>query len=394
MPMSRGATALVIVGIALASINLRTAVTSVGALLPQLQRELGMSGGVAGVLTTLPVLCFALFGSQAAALSRRLGQHRTVAIALAALVAGLVVRVLSANLWVFLPASALALAGCALGNVLMPALVKRHFPDRIGPMTTLYSTGLAAGTTIAAATTVPISAAAGGWQVALGCWAVLAAAALVPWVGLIRHDVKARVAAARIAPRRMLRTRIGLAMPVYFGGQSLQAYIGFGWLTKRYVDAGMPDSRAGTMLAIMTAVQIPVALAVPALAARMRSQRPLVVTMIAIYVLGYAGLFAAPTDLPWAWAALIGIAGGAFPLALTMIGLRASTTAGTTALSGLTQSVGYLIAGGGPLLVGVLHDATGGGWTAPFTLIFAALVPQLIAGWICARPGHIEDEIA
>ncbi|MYV39199.1 MFS transporter, partial [Streptomyces sp. SID1328] len=172
---------VVIVGIVLAALNLRPAITSLGALLEEVRDGLGMSGGVAGLLTSVPPLCFALFGATAPRLARRFGPGAVVCAGMTAITAGLLIRPYIGSTAGFLAASALALMGIALSNVLMPVIVKRWFPDRVGTMTGLYSMALALGTAVAAAVTVPMTGALGGhWQSGLAVWAVLAGIAVLP----------------------------------------------------------------------------------------------------------------------------------------------------------------------------------------------------------------------
>jgi CP family cyanate transporter-like MFS transporter len=296
---------------------------------------------------------------------------------------------------VFLLMSVLALAGGAMGNVLLPTLVKRHFPDRIGPMTAVYTTALAVGTTSAAAMTVPVSRLGGtdGWRLGLGVWALLAAVAVLPWLGLLRGEVRRGTPHGDHRATALLRSPVAWALAVYFGSQSLQAYVAFGWFAQLYRDAGLSAQRAGLLVAFLAALSIPVSMVMPAWAARVRSQRPLIVLLVVMYVVSYVGLLVAPRTAPWLWAALAGLASAAFPLALTLIGLRTRTPGTTAALSAFAQSVGYLLAGTGPLLVGVLYGATGG-WGWPFVLLFVALVAMLVSGWIVGRERYVEDDLA
>jgi hypothetical protein len=181
-------------------------------------------------------------------------------------------------------------------------------------------------------------------------------------------------------------------LAAFFGLQSMQAYSVFGWFAQVYRDAGFSAATAGILLGVITAMSIPLSLWVPAKAARMENQRWLVVGLIGCYPVGYLGLIFAPVAGAWVWAVFVGAAAAVFPLVLTLIGLRARTGAGTAALSGFTQSVGYLMAALGPLFVGVLYDLTGG-WTAPLSLLLALVVPQLVAGLIVSRPSYIEDHL-
>jgi len=173
----------------------------------------------------------------------------------------------------------------------------------------------------------------------------------------------------------------------------MQAYVSFGWFALFFrEEAGVSATRAGLLVAVYAALSIPVSLVIPTLAARMRSQRPILAALVACYGVAYAGMLAAPLAGAWVWVVLAGIGSGAFPLVLTLIGLRSRTPEVTTALSAFTQSVGYVLAGGGPVLVGVMHGS-GLGWGPTFVLLFGALTVMAAAGWRAAAPGVVEDDL-
>ncbi|MGN9811240.1 MFS transporter [Micromonospora sp. BQ11] len=380
----------------LVAVNLRAAVTSLGALLDEVRGGLGLSATMAGFVTTLPTIAFAGLGALTPWLVRRYAPARVLVVAMFALAVGQVLRVLTDSPLVFVLTSALALAGIAVANILLPMLVKQHFPHRTGLVTGAYTMALTVGTTAAAASAVPIAHAFGSWRAGLGVWAGLAAVAVLPWVPLA---LRARAAARRAtrtaaaAPRvriRPGRTRLGWAMAVYFGAQSLSGYAIMGWLAQLFRDAGYRPETAGLLLAGVTALGVPIALLMPTLAGRLRTLRPLVFGLTTASSLAYLGLALAPHDGALLWVALLAIGQGAFPLILTTIGLRARTADGTVALSAFAQSTGYVIAALGPLLVGVLYEATGG-WTAPIGFLLAALAVQTGAGMVIARPRYIED---
>ncbi|GLZ75284.1 MFS transporter [Actinorhabdospora filicis] len=386
---------LLVAGVLLTAMNLRTAVTSVGPLLDEIRSGLGMNNVLAGVLTTLPVLAFAGLGGLTPALGRRLGERRLLIIALLTMSLGLVARAFSHSVPLFLVFSALALAGGAVGNVAIPAVVKRHFPDRVGPMTTAYSTALAVGTMITAAFTVPLEHAFdGNWRLAMGVWVVPALLAVVPWA-LWRdpaRDAEDRAEAA--APvKRVWRSRLAVMMVIFFGMQSMIAYVMFGWLAQLFRDTGRTASQAGLMLAVFTAISIPVSMIVPSVAAKLRDQRPVLFTLVGLYLVGLPGLVLGRGALQWAALVVTGVAMGTFPLVLTLFGLRTRSPQGTAALSAFAQSGGYLIAGTGPLLVGVLYQVTDG-WAAPFALLIAAALVALVTGAYIARDRYLEDELA
>lgn len=401
---------LVVVGLVLAALNLRPAITSLGALLKEVSDDLHMSGSVAGVLTSVPPLCFAVFGIAAPRLARRFGPAAVVCAGMAAILAGLALRPFAGGTAAFLAASALALMGIALSNVLMPVIVKTYFPDRIGSMTGLYSMALALGTSLAAAATVPMTEALGGsWRLGLGVWAVVAALAVLPWLPLVRGRAaavpapadggaapasrapSATAAAQAPAAPRITRSRTAWTLAVYFGLQATGAYITMGWMPQIFRDAGVPASTAGVLLAVTMVMGVPLAFVIPGLATRMRHQGPIVVGLGLCGLAGYTGLYLAPAGGAWVWALLLGISNCSFPLALTMIGMRSRTGAGVVKLSAFAQSVGYLISIPGPLLVGVLYQHSGG-WGLPVMLMGGLMIPQMIVGTLAGRDRTVEDE--
>ncbi|MGW6899203.1 CynX/NimT family MFS transporter [Streptomyces sp. NPDC054919] len=388
---------LVAVGLVLTALNLRPAITSLGALLEEVRDGLHMSGSLAGVLTSVPPLCFAVFGIMAPRLARRFGPGAVVCAGMVAIAAGLVIRPFVGSTAGFLAASALALMGIAVSNILMPVIVKRWFPDRVGSMTGLYSMALALGTALAAAVTVPMTDALGGsWKAGLGIWAVLAAAAVLPWIPLMRDGRGAPGQATAQqhgdAPTlRITRSRTAWGLACFFGLQATAAYIAMGWMPQIFRDAGVSAGTAGVLLAVTMAMGVPLAFVIPRVAARMKNQGPIVVFLCACGLVGYAGLYFAPAGGAWAWALLLGIANCAFPLALTMIGMRSRSGAGVVRLSAFAQSTGYLISIPGPLLVGVLYQHSGG-WGLPIALMAGLMVPQMVAGILAGRDRTIEDE--
>lgn len=391
--------ALVLAGMLLVALNLRAAITSLGALLDEVRTGLALSGTLAGFITTLPTIAFAIFGALTPWLVRRFSPARVLVVAMLALATGQLLRVATGSALVFLLTSALALAGIAVANILLPMLVKQHFPHRTGLVTGAYTMALTVGTTVASASAVPIAHAFGSWRAGLGVWAGLAAIAVLPWVPLA---LRARAAARRATPAvaatagrvriRPERTRLGWAMAVYFGTQSLSGYAMMGWLAQLFRDSGYRPQDAGLLLAGVTALGVPVALLMPVLAGRLRTLRPLVLSLSTAMALAYLGLAVAPHGLALLWVALLAIGQGAFPLILTTIGLRARTAEGTVALSAFAQSTGYVIAALGPLLVGILYEATGG-WRVPIGFLLIALAVQTAAGLAIARPRYVEDEV-
>jgi len=387
---------LVLLGIAVLAFNLRPAAVSVGPVLDDIRADLGMSGTEAGILTSLPVIAFAVFGAAAPRLAALMGPHRLTLASLIGVAVGLFGRSQVDGVPAFLALSLLALAGMATANVLLPSLVRLHFPDRVGSVTAVYTTALAVGLTCASVLTVPVSEAYDGWRTGLAVWGATAAIAVLPWLALVRHDRRAKhddtARPPALSLRQVGRTRLGRLMAAFFAFQSLQAYAIFGWFAAVFRDAGFSGTTAGLLLGVITGVSIPLGFIVPALAGRMTNVAPIVVVLFACYPIGYIGMMLAPNAGAVLWAVLLGVAIGTFPLILVLIPLRARTPSGTAALSGFTQSVGYLAAAIGPFAVGVVHDATDG-WTWPLALLLVMSLPILPIGLAVSKPTYVEDEL-
>ncbi len=389
---SRNQTWLLVAALALTGLSMRTAVTSVGAALDDLQDGLHASGGVAGIITTLPVICFAGLGALTPRLSRAFGSHRLLVVALLVSAAGTALRPIGGSAVWFALLSIAALFGGAVSNVLLPSLVKEHFPDRIGAMTAIYTTALAIGTTAAAGLTVPIGNAGGGWRFGLGSWAVVCVIAMLPWLPTLRGDhALVGTTGTNISMAALGRSRTAWALTVFFAMQSVQAYIAFGWFARFLDDHGISHGRAGAMVAVLSAVGIPVSLVAPRVP--MHWHRPVIAAFGLCNVIAYVGLAVAPVGGAWVWMVLAGIGGGMFPISLTLIGLRARTAATTAALSGFVQAIGYVVAGTGPLLFGALFGATGS-WTLPLTVLFVALAVTMVAAWPSTADRYVDDELA
>jgi CP family cyanate transporter-like MFS transporter len=368
--------------VALVAFNLRPAVASVGPVLPEARADLSLSGFGAAFLTFLPVLCFGLLAVAAPRLARRSGIEPVLLGVLVAVAVGLAGRVVDGPVLLYL-GTALAGGAIAIGNVLVPPLIKRDFPDRTGLMMGVYTMAVAGSAALAAGLTVPLGDVLGsGWRGALGVWAVPAVLAAAAWLPQVRaHTRPAR------SPSGPSLARSGLAwqVTIYFGLQSLSFYAVLAWLPSIYREYGMSPAAAGLLLSVAGLVQIPVALLLPPLASRAANQVAHIAGSTLLIGLGLAGVLLAPTSLPYLWAVLIGVGQGAcFALGLNLFVLRTRRVHDTARLSAMAQSIGYVICAFGPLLVGLLHEATRS-WAIPLILLLALLVPQLVCGMLSGR---------
>jgi CP family cyanate transporter-like MFS transporter len=374
----------------LVALNLRPAIASVPPVLPDIQRDLGLSGTAAGVLTALPVVCLGVFAPVAARLAARFGVGRVVAASLVVLGAGTLARAAGGAAWLY-AATLVAGAGLAVGGALLPGIVKAHFPeDRAATVTGLYTTGLAGGALLAAALTVPLRNLFGGsWAPALAVWALPAVAALAAW-RRVTMVVGADRPPGAPAARGGTPWRSGLAWRVtlYTGLQSLLFYAVLTWLSPLYQARGWSAERAGALLAVFSLAQLVATLGLPVLADRTGDRRPWIALSVGACTVGLLLVAVAPLAAPWPVAALIGFGvGGQFAMALTLLVDVAADPAASRRLSGMAFLVGYLLAAAGPPAVGGLYDATGG-FTAAFLALTGIGVATLALG-VSVRRGRV-----
>ncbi len=385
---------VLLAAVVLVSVDLRPGASSPGPVLEEVRDGLGMSAGIAGAMTGLPGLCFGLVGALAVGFARRVGMTTGIALGLLAATAGLLLRVTTDSVPLFLLLSVLALAGMAVGNVLVPAWVKAHGHAVV--LMTVYGTGLVVGGTIGALATAPVTEATDSWRAGLGMWGVLLLVALPLWAWLALHERRspAEHSVSGDAPPsgRMVHSPTAVALTVLFGIQSMHAYVQFGWVPQIYRDAGLSASSAGALQALLSGVGILGALAMPTVIARSQGLHAWMVTFGVSLALGYLGLLLAPATVPWLWAALLGLSGLAFPTAIALITARTRHPSVTAQLSGFVQPIGYALAAIGPFVVGLIHDATGG-WSLVIVLLALTSVPLTLAGLRVARPSYVDDEI-
>jgi CP family cyanate transporter-like MFS transporter len=385
--------AVLVIAIVLVSINLRPGASSPGPVLEEVRDGLGMSAGTAGAMTGLPGLCFGVVGALAVTFARRIGMTAGIAIGLAAAALGLLLRVATDSVPLFLLLTLVALSGMAVCNVLVPARVKAHGHAVV--LMTVYGTGLVVGATFAVIVTAPVTKATGAWQVGLGVWGVLLAVAVPLWVWLAlrerrsptEHDVSGEAPSGRV-----VHSPTAIALTVLFGIQSMHAYVQFGWVPTIYRDAGLSASYAGALQGLLSGVGIVGALAMPTVIARGRALRGLMVLFGLTLAVGYVGLLVAPATVPWLWAFSLGFSGLAFPTAISLITARTRHPSVTAQLSGFVQPIGYGLAAIGPFAVGLVHEATDG-WSLVLVLLALTSVPLTLAGLRVARPAYVDDEI-
>jgi CP family cyanate transporter-like MFS transporter len=379
--------ALLAGAIVFTAVNLRTAVASVPPLLDELRVDVPLSTTAAGALTTLPVICMATGAPVAPALARRIGTETAVAGLALAVAAGVLLRLVPGTVPLF-AGTAVAGLGIALGNVLVPSLIKRDFAEHhVGLMTGGYTMAISASGAVAAGLTIPAEEAIGhGWRPALALWALPALVAAAIWVPRI-----AGTGSVAAEPLPILwRNRLAWQVTAFMGLQSLLFYSCLSWLPAILRSEGIDRGEAGALLSVMLLTAIPTCLLVPVVAGRARDQRATIALTLAVYAAGLAGLLVAPGAAPALWATLLGFAQGAMlALAFLMFAQRAPDQEHAAQLSAMAQTVGYAVAAAGPLLLGAVREATGG-WAAPIAVLLAVLVPLFAAGMAAGRTRHVK----
>ncbi|WP_314503007.1 MFS transporter [uncultured Microbacterium sp.] len=394
-PLWRGRT-LAVIGIVLFAFSLRSAVASLSPLFDHIALDFAMPAAVIGLIGTAPPVCYAVFGILTPLFERRLGLERLTLIAIVVVTVGMVLRGFATDAAGLLISTSVIFAAVGVGNILLPPLVRTYFPDRIGLMTTIYSTTMAVASFVPPLIAVPV-ADASSWRVSVSMWAVFAAVAIIPWIVMLMRVQSGRSDDDIAAPnprvfRRMWRLPLAWALAVGFLVAGSLAYTSFAWLPQLLVDtAGVTPAVAGALLSLFAAMGLPASLLVPLLVTRYHATRLLFGVAVLTGFAGIGGLLLAPQAAPWLWVGLLGLAPLLFPLTLVLLGLRSRTHEGAVALSGFVQSIGYAIVALFPVGIGLLHGATDS-WTGPLLVLGAVVAAAIPAGVIVARRTTIEDE--
>jgi CP family cyanate transporter-like MFS transporter len=389
-PSGKSAAGRIVLGVSLVLIafNLRPLFSSASALLPEIRSELGLSALGASLLTTLPVVCLGAFSPLAPKLAQRIGAERTLLGVLLLLALGTAMRGLSSIPLLFI-GSALAGACIAVGNVLLPGLVKRDFADRAALMTGFYTMALCAGAAGAAGFTLPLEKAFGGsMAAALAVWALPALIVGLIWLPQVL-STKNQVKRSGFSVEGLWRDRLAWQVTLFMGLQSALAYCIFGWLVPILRERGLDGVTAGAIVSVSVMVQAASCLVAPQIAVRGKDQRVINAALCCIAVVALLGLLFAPLSTVWFWAVLQGVGqGGLIAAAMTTIVLRSRDQHVAAHLSGMAQCVGYLLAAIGPLIVGLIRSWTGSfAWCA---VLFVAIgTGAAINGWNAGRALHV-----
>ena len=390
--------AAAVIGIVLLALNLRTAVAVLSPILSYVSGDIPLNSIGIGLLGMLAPLAFAASGFIAPVVARRIGLELTTLLACGAMIVGPVLRGVAPTYLVLVLGSVFALAGMGFANIVLPPIIKKYFPDRVGLLTGTYVTLMSISASVPPLIAAPLAESA-GWRVTLGAWAVLAVGAFIPWlVVLVQHrrslaDGSTVPVASQALLGRMPRSRVARAIALAFAITALNVYAIFAWLPEIVIDtAGVTPTQAGALVALFGIIGLPAGLLAPVLATRVRNIGWVFVGAVGCYVAAYAGLLLAPGAATWLWVLLLGSGPIVFPLCLVLINLRTRSHEGSIALSGFVQGIAYAIGALGPLLIGLLHDLSAG-WTVPLLFLLATTLLTLISAASLAKPGFVEDEL-
>lgn len=379
---------LLILGIIFIAANLRAPLTSVGPLVGMIRDNLQITNTSSGMITTLPLLAFAFFSPIVPKLGRRYGINRVILISVGLLFVGILIRSLAGISTLFIGTALIGL-GISVSNVLLPGLIKQEFPKKLGTMTGVYSISMNLCGAIASGISIPIALGLGfGWKGALGIWSVLSLVAFFVWLPQVKHDKKREIETGEQSAEHkgsLWRSPLAWQVTFFMGLQSMIFYVLVAWLPEILLQRGIALDESGWLLSLMQLALLPFTFIVPIIAGRMASQRSLVFFTAGLFFTGILGLLYGSQELLYLWIVSLGIGiGSAFSLAMMFFSLRSETAIQAAELSGMAQSIGYLLAATGPTLFGYMHDLTDG-WTVPLLMLGGASVLLLVFGLGAAR---------
>lgn len=371
---------LLLLGIIMIATNLRAPITSVGPLVGTITNSLNLTGAQAGLITTLPLIAFAIISPIAPKLARKFGTETTILGALILIILGLGVRYLPSISTLFLGTAILG-CGIAVGNVLIPSIVKQEFQNQSGLVTGIYSVSMNLTGAIASGVSIPLIEKLGWtWNQAFSLWIILAALALLAWLPQLKNKKATPEVNVVDTNNSIWHSSLAWSVSLFMGIQSFIFYVLVAWLPEMLVSQGIPSSKSGGMLSLLQLTLLPTTFIIPIIAEKRPNQKSLVVISFTLFTLGISGLMFSSLAVISLSIIAIGIAGGiAFSLSMIFFNLRTSTPKEAADLSGMAQSIGYILAAVGPFLFGLLHDLTNN-WQSSLFLLIGMTIILLFVG--------------
>lgn len=378
-------------GILLIAFNLRPAITSVGPLMGTIRDELELVNWNTGLITSLPLLAFALMSPLAPKIGNRMGNERTLLLGLILLLAGICIRSIAYTPALYIGTTLVGF-GISIGNVLLPGLIKEKYPHKVGLMTSLYSTSMVVFAAIASGLSIPLADRAGlGWQNTLLSWSILTVAGIIVWgIAMKTNPSTKEKTFFEPSATKLLRSSLAWQVTIFMGLQSFLFYITISWLPEMLHAGGMSISAAGWLLSYMQFISLPATFLTPILAGRLPNQRSLMLIIGLCAITGYSGILILE-DMPGIIISitLIGVAlGASISLALALLSMRATNARQAAELSGMAQSFGYLLAALGPMLIGLVYDFAHS-WNVPLLVLIGASVVMVGFGLGAGRDKYV-----
>ncbi|WP_427138640.1 CynX/NimT family MFS transporter [Psychrobacillus psychrodurans] len=387
--------ALLIIGIIFISTTLRAPLTAVGPIISYIRDGLAISNVLAGFITTIPLLAFAIISPFAPKIARRFGMEMTLFLAILLLAIGIIIRSLGTPFFLLLGTALIGIA-IAFGNVLIPSFIKLKFPLQLGLMTGVFTVSMNLSAGIGAGISYPIADGTSyGWQGALGFWSVLAIVACIIWLPQIKQKQIVVVSPTTnvVKAKSILKSPLTWTITLCMGLQSLIFYTTAAWIPEILQTKGMDAESSGWMLSFMQFAQLPMTFLIPILAGRLKDQRILVALFTVFYLIGFTGLLFGDISLSLLWMITLGLGGGAsFGLVMMFFSLRSRTPMEAADLSGVAQSIGYLLAAVGPVFFGFIHDETGS-WYTPMILFIVTVILLFLVGMHAGRDRYVSEEV-
>lgn len=387
--MTKKEKTLIILGVIFISFNLRAPITAVGSIVEMIKADYVLSSSMAGFITTLPLLAFAGFSPFVSSISHKLKYGRTMTLGLVLIIIGIITRSYT-NVWgLFLGTLFLGL-GIAIGNVLIPSIIKLKFSENVGMLTSIYTTSMCSFAAIGAGVSIPLAKGLNlGWNHSIAVWVILAIITLFIWAPQLKISSPVNISAKVVKETKSKSIwTIPLAwwVTLFMGTQSLIFYTLVAWLPTIVVAKGMSDSFAGTIALIYQIIAIPATIMIPMLCDKMPSQRPLVILVCFIYLSGMSLFLLGQSEAIIFIAAILMALGqgGSISLSITFMSLRSPNSIRASELSGMSQSAGYILAAVGPTLMGFIYD-TAQNWTLPISILIGLILFLIFSGWFAGN---------
>ncbi|UJL45380.1 MFS transporter [Virgibacillus sp. NKC19-16] len=386
---------LLVAGIIFVAFNLRPSITSVGPLIGIIRDDIGLSNWSAGMLTSLPLIAFAVMSPIAPKLGNRLTNERTILLGLIVLSIGISMRSVSLIVLLFIGTLFIGL-GIAICNVLLPAVIKGKFPAHVALMTSVYTTAMGIVAATASGLSIPVATGMNlGWQLALLVWTIPAIIGIIIFTFVVKMekgDNSDETRNVRFSDNRMYKSPLAWQVAGFMGLQSFLFYVTISWLPEILYDYGVSMATAGWLLSFTQFVGLPASFLVPMIAGRLKSQRGIVLVMALFAVTGYGGLlFGNSHTVMVISTILIGFTlSGSFALALAFLSMRARNARQAAELSGMAQSLGYVLAAVGPMFIGYLYDVTQA-WTVPLLTLIIVAIMVMVFGMGAGRNKYVFD---